>query len=93
MPFEYAHTRKACYQYSWDWAPYMNTMGIWKPARLEFYNGAKINYVWIRDKLITPSKAVLNFAIVLESSSIVPKNLKIGIHESKDANIHLTEVQ
>ena len=29
MPFEYAHTRKACYQYSWDWAPYMNTLGIW----------------------------------------------------------------
>jgi hypothetical protein len=30
MPFKYAHTRKACYQYSWDWAPELVTMGIWR---------------------------------------------------------------
>ena len=37
MPFEYAHTRKACYQYSWDWAPYLNTAGIWQPVYLESF--------------------------------------------------------
>jgi hypothetical protein len=26
----FGHTRKASYQYSWDWAPYLETMGIWK---------------------------------------------------------------
>lgn len=34
MPFVYAHTRKACYQYSWDWAPFLNTLGIWKRVYL-----------------------------------------------------------
>ena len=34
MPFQYAQTRKACYQYSWDWAPYLNTNGIWKGVYL-----------------------------------------------------------
>lgn len=38
MPFQYAHTRKACYQYSWDWAPYLNTIGIWKDIYLESFN-------------------------------------------------------
>lgn len=38
MPFQYAHTRKACYQYSWDWAPYLNTLGIWKNIYLESFN-------------------------------------------------------
>lgn len=37
MPFAYAQTRKACYQYSWDWAPYLNTLGIWKEIYLESY--------------------------------------------------------
>ena len=34
MPFRYAHTRKACYQYSWDWAPELVTLGIWKNVYL-----------------------------------------------------------
>lgn len=38
MPFDYAHTRKPCYQYSWDWAPFMNTLGIWKNVYLEMYD-------------------------------------------------------
>lgn len=49
MPFVYAQTRKAAYQYSWDWAPYLNTMGIWKPAYLITYTHA-IDYVWARNK-------------------------------------------
>ena len=38
MPFVYAHTRKACYQYSWDWAPELKTLGIWKSVFLESFN-------------------------------------------------------
>lgn len=53
MPFEYAQSRKACYQYSWDWAPYMNTLGIWLPVHIHYYNAVKIDYVWIRNKEIT----------------------------------------
>ena len=48
MPFAYAHTRKAGYQYSWDWAPFMNTLGIWKDVYLEFFDQVKIDYVWIQ---------------------------------------------
>ena len=50
MPFKYAHTRKACYQYGWDWAPVMNTMGIWRSVYIEAFNNAKIDYVWISNK-------------------------------------------
>jgi len=66
MPFEYAHTRKACYQYSWDWAPYMNTVGIWLPVSLVFYNLAKFEYVWIRNKELTERKAILDFTLALD---------------------------
>jgi beta-mannosidase len=66
MPFIYAHTRKACYQYSWDWAPYLVTAGLWKSVFLESYNEVKLNYVWVRTRAITKLKATLNFAIALE---------------------------
>jgi hypothetical protein len=66
MPFDYAHTRKASYQYSWDWAPYMNTLGIWLPASIVFYNLAKFEYVWIRNKELTQQKAILDFTFALD---------------------------
>jgi beta-mannosidase len=66
MPFDYAQTRKACYQYSWDWAPYMNTAGIWLPVSLVFYKQVKFQYVWIRNKELTEHKAVLDFTCVLD---------------------------
>ena len=66
MPFVYAQTRKACYQYSWDWAPYLNTMGIWKGVRLESFQEIKIDYVWVRTRSISKERATVNFAIALE---------------------------
>lgn len=69
MPFQYAHTRKACYQYSWDWAPYLNTLGIWKNIYLESFNEIKLDYVWVRTRSITKKKAVVNFAIALDIPS------------------------
>lgn len=48
MPYTYAQTRKPCYQYSWDWAPFMNTLGIWKNVYLEMYDDISIDYVWIQ---------------------------------------------
>jgi beta-mannosidase len=53
MPFDYAHTRKACYQYSWDWAPYLNTMGIWKGVYIESFESLQIDYVWARNRYIS----------------------------------------
>ncbi len=37
------YTRKAPYQYGWDWGPRYITIGIWKPVRLEdMGHGARI---------------------------------------------------
>lgn len=83
MPFDYAHTRKACYQYSWDWAPYMNTMGIWLPVELVFYDEAKIDYVWVRIEKLTQNLAMLDFVIALDGvksdENLASKGLTIKI--------------
>lgn len=72
MPFVYAHSRKAAYQYSWDWAPNLNTLGIWKPVYVQYYNAVKIDYVWIRNRVIKNAEAVLNFAIAITHDEGTP---------------------
>lgn len=68
MPFKYAHTRKACYQYSWDWAPELITMGIWRDVELKVWDEVRIDYVWIRNKIISAEKVTLNFAVKFETN-------------------------
>jgi beta-mannosidase len=36
------HTRKAPYQYGWDWGPRFVTSGIWRPVYLEAWDDARI---------------------------------------------------
>jgi beta-mannosidase len=42
---EKVFTRKAQYQYGWDWGPRFVTAGIWKNVKLNFWNEAKIENV------------------------------------------------
>ena len=37
------YVRKANYQYGWDWAPRIVTIGIWKPVQLQAYDGVRLD--------------------------------------------------
>lgn len=94
MPFIYAHTRKACYQYSWDWAPELKTLGIWKAVYLESFNEAKIDYVWVRNRYISKKKATINFAIALNSTASTlasPYKIKIFHNKTELASFNVSE--
>jgi beta-mannosidase len=41
------YVRKAGYQYGWDWGPRVVALGIWKPARLEAWNTARLDGVHV----------------------------------------------
>jgi len=45
------YIRKAAYEYGWDWGPTFITSGIWRPARLEAWDDARIAdfYPHVRD--------------------------------------------
>lgn len=42
MPQNYSFTRKASYQYGWDWGPRILTVGIWKDVNILIYNDSRI---------------------------------------------------
>lgn len=67
LPFAYGHTRKAAYQHGWDWAPNLVTVGIWRPAYILCNATTRIDYVWIRNKVLSKAEATVNVAVVLTS--------------------------
>ncbi|WP_296382127.1 glycoside hydrolase family 2 protein [Winogradskyella sp.] len=52
-------TRKAQFQYGWDWGPKLNTSGIWRPITLEAWNDVRIQDFQIIQKKLNDSIAVL----------------------------------
>ncbi len=53
------HTRKAPYQYGWDWGPRFVTSGIWRPVSLESWDTSRVDDLHIVTKKITASAADL----------------------------------
>ena len=41
-------TRKAQFQYGWDWGPKLNTSGIWRPVTLVAWNDFKIADIYVQ---------------------------------------------
>ncbi len=64
---EKVFTRKAQYQYGWDFGPRFVTCGIYKDVKLVFWNNAKIQNVQCVQKSLTDSLAELEFNCEIKS--------------------------
>ena len=53
MPQNFSFSRKAAYQYGWDWGPRILTVGIWKPVNLFCFNHSEIKYAFVQHEPIT----------------------------------------
>ncbi|WP_397300497.1 glycosyl hydrolase 2 galactose-binding domain-containing protein [Nonlabens ulvanivorans] len=76
------YTRKAQYQYGWDWGPKLNTMGIWKPVYLEAYDDFKIDDVYIKQNFVQDSTANLTAQIKLSDKRTELLHYKIKVNDS-----------
>ena len=61
------YTRKAPYQYGWDWGPRYVTIGIWKPIWLETWDSARIENFHIHQLKVSRDSADLAAEIEIES--------------------------
>lgn len=64
---EKVYTRKAQYQYGWDWAPRFVGAGIWRPVKFVTWSGIGINRVQLTHEMISDSVAEIN--AVLEATA------------------------
>jgi beta-mannosidase len=56
---EKTYLRKAAFEYGWDWGPRFVTSGIWRPARLEAWDAARISNLHIAQLDVTAKVAHL----------------------------------
>ncbi len=68
FPDSRAFTRKAPYQYGWDWGPRFITMGIWKPVYLRTWRDARIENIRIVQDSVTSDAAYYTSYFEIESS-------------------------
>jgi beta-mannosidase len=89
------YVRKAAYEYGWDWGPRFVTSGIWRPARLEAWNDARISNVNIRQLDISSSVAHLLAEVEVAASSSGNASVSVdyavgtGKHSDSSRNVQL----
>lgn len=71
------YTRKAPYQYGWDWGPRLVTSGIWKPVDLVAWDDARIEDLQIRQNKLSGASADLTAAVEIVASRGVGATVEV----------------
>ncbi len=71
------YTRKAPYQYGWDWGPRFVTSGIWKPVFLQAWNDARIENLHIKQRKLSKENAELTAVVEVIASSDVEAEIEV----------------
>jgi beta-mannosidase len=71
------HTRKAPYQYGWDWGPRFVTSGIWRPVSLEAWDNARVADLHILPKTIRAGVANLTAEVEVVAGANVDATIVV----------------
>jgi beta-mannosidase len=71
------YTRKAPYQYGWDWGPRYVTEGIWRPIRVETWDALRIENFHVQQETITKTDAAVNAEFNIEAGRGTPASLEV----------------
>jgi beta-mannosidase len=75
------YTRKAPYNYGWDWGPRYMTEGIWQPIRLETWDALRIENFHIHEQSISSDLANLTSEIEIEANKPTTATLTLAHDE------------
>jgi beta-mannosidase len=81
------YTRKAAYQYGWDWGPRYVTEGIWRPVRLEAWDTLRIVNSHIYQQKISKEVAVLAAEVTIDASRSTAASVEISYAELNGAPV------
>src|SRR5688500_15252603 len=71
------YTRKAPYQYGWDWGPRFVTSGVWKPVNLVVWDDGRIEDLHIKQNKLTKAAADLTAAVEIIASNSFDATIEI----------------
>src|SRR3984885_8190958 len=75
------YTRKAPYNYGWDWGPRFMTEGIWQPVRLETWDALRIDNFHIHQHSITADLANVTAELDIDASKPATATLTLAHDE------------
>ena len=81
------YTRKAPYQYGWDWGPRFMTEGIWQPVRLETWDALRIDNFHIHQRKVGADIASVTAELDIEASKPTTVTLALAHDEMSGAQI------
>jgi beta-mannosidase len=82
------YTRKAAYEYGWDWGPTFVTSGIWRPVRLEAWDQVRIADFAIHQRDVSGEVAHLDGEFRIEAAHDGPARVSVQFgNEGKPATI------
>lgn len=74
-------TRKAAYQFGWDFGPRFVTSGIWRNVKINTWNSARISDAFVQTDSILDNKAFVLVSVDIEGSKTDEANLVISFKE------------
>ncbi len=83
------YTRKAPYQYGWDWGPRFVTSGVWKPVNLVAWDNARIADLQIKQNKLSKENADLSAVVEVVSNGAT--DATIEIENTNDGKIAATK--
>jgi beta-mannosidase len=81
------YTRKAQFQYGWDWGPKLNTSGIWKAIKIKTWNALKFDDIYIKQQTVTSENANFEIEFTIESSTDKSVNIFTVANKQSQTNL------
>lgn len=85
LPDERVFSRKAPYQFGWDWGPRLITCGLWKPAYLQGWNRFKIENLHIVQHQLTDDFAEIEAVVEVYAAEEGAAALELFLDGAKQA--------
>jgi beta-mannosidase len=81
------YTRKADYQFGWDWGPRYVTEGIWQPIRIETWDTLRVENFHIQQQRVNKDAAALSAELEIQASRSTAATVEITYAELAGAPV------
>jgi beta-mannosidase len=71
------YIRKAVYEFGWDWGPRFATSGVYRPAYLEMWDGARIQDVFTEQVDVSAASAHIDLHADIQASKVVKAFVRV----------------
>lgn len=70
------YIRKPKYQYGWDWGPRIVTLGLWRPARIEAWDDARIDRMRVDQDALNEGEARVTATLTIVADAAVRRTVR-----------------